>query len=429
VKKYIAISFISLFFAQTPAEITIGIEGVYLPKIFGDIKHHNLDIYGSGLFSTFQFRQDNFKMVNDMFLTNTWMHASKGGGKEVKGIFGYTHEGYIEYEKNWGTINNKWTAGRSFLDHGFGKFGQLLISRDSRPFDLLTWDISYKSISGNMTGFQLENINGKKRFLSLHTLNWNYKGKLTVSFSEASIYAGENRGIEWQFFNPMIFWLPERENPSTGQANGFLYGGMKYIHSSSFFVWAELLIDDYQIDREFTGGLEPTEIGFIGGVEKTGWPLISSDLWLEYTRITNRTYQTMDPAETYTHRGFPIGHYLGNDFDMIQLYYSQVNMNRKLKPYISLAYLRDGENGLDTPFDMPWEDSTVTMGTGYSEPFPTSPITYVTELELAADYRFGNDSFINAGLFYQHKIIQGKIEEDFSIILRLWLSLHKIFNY
>ncbi len=280
-----------------------------------------------------------------------------------------------------------------------------------------------------MTGIQLENINGKKRFLSLHTLSWNYKDKLTLSFSEASLYTGENRGIEWQFFNPVIFWVPERENPSTGMANGFLYGGVKFYHTPSLSFWSEIVIDDYQINRDTKGDLEPNEIGFIGGVEKTGWPFSSSDLWLEYTRLTNRTYQTPDLSETFTHRGFPIGHYLGNDFDMVQLYYSQTNLEGKLKPYISLAYLRDGANGLDTPFDFPWEDSTVTMATGYSEPFPTGPITYVAEMELAADYKFGSDSFINAGLFFQRKTLLGQTKNNFSFIIRLWFSLDKTFSY
>ena len=388
-----------------------------------------MDIYGSGLMSNFQFRQDNFTIVNRMFMTDTWKNASKGGGKEVKNSYGYTHEGFVQYANSWGMINNTWKMGRSFINHGFGKRDQLLISQDSRPFDLFSWDIHYKGISGNMTGVQLENVDNKKRFLSFHSFEWAVNEKLIVTLSESSIYSGENRGFEWQYFNPVIFWIPERENPSTGQANGIIYSGFKYNHSPTLSYWSEFLIDDYQINNESKGDLEPNEIGLLVGVEKTGWPVQSSDLWLEYTRITNRTYQTADVSEIYTHRGFLIGHSLGNDFDLIRLNYFQENMNGKLKPYISLAYLRDGANGLDTPWDEPWLDSTVTMATGFSEPFPTKPITYVTEIELAADYRFCNDSFINVGLFYQRKTLQGKTEEDFKIAPRLWLSLNKVFTY
>jgi len=411
------------------AIISIGITGVYNSTLFGNIKHHSNDIFGSGLISNFVFEEGSFLIVNRMFMTDSWANIEKGGGKKIKYIYGYTHEGYIQYEHPWGQINNTWILGRSFLDHGFGKRGQLLISNESRPFDLFSWSIHYKGLTGNMSGVQLENIDNKKRYLSIHTLNWKINNQITLSFSESSIYSGESRGIEWQFFNPVIFWVPERENPSTGQANGFIYGGIKYDHSPSQSFWGELLIDDYQINNKSKGDLEPNEIGILVGLGKTGWPMLSSDLSLEYTRITNRSYQTPDLSETYTHRGFPIGHYLGNDFDIIQLFYSQENVNWKLKPYISLAYLRDGANGLDTIWDEPWMDSTVTMATGYSEPFPTGPVTYITEMELAADYNFNSESIINGGLFYRRSTLLGITEEEITFVLRLWLSLNKTFNY
>ena len=83
-KKYILISFISaLAFTQdaqptvyqqetqanlsaeaflssreeAQVEITLGFDGLYTPHEFGNIKHHNMDIYSSGLMSNFQFRR------------------------------------------------------------------------------------------------------------------------------------------------------------------------------------------------------------------------------------------------------------------------------------------------------------------------------------------------------------------------------------
>ena len=58
--------------------------------------------------------------------------------------------------------------------------------------------------------------------------------------------------------------------------------------------------------------------------------------------------------------------------------------------YCDLAYLRDGAYGLETPFDTPWMDSTVTMATGYAERSPSGPITYFTELETGLDIYFKN---------------------------------------
>ena len=392
------------------------------------IKSHKNDIYNNGLYSNAELSFGPFKIVNSMFATTDSLESLKGGSINVKGIYGYTDRAFIQTDFEVKNVKNNIVFGREYLFIGQGRLSSLIMSSDSRPFDQIKWSVKYKDFSGNLGAFQLENHNNIKRFLTYHTIGYK-NDKLSLILTEAIIYTGIRRSLEWQYFNPVLFWTPEMVNNSTGGGNGLLFGSIKYNIDPSFSIWSELLVDDFQVNNESKGDLEPNEIGFLGGVEKTGWPLVSSDLWLEYTHITNRTYQTPDISETYTHRGFPIGHYLGNDFDMFQLYYSQENLNGKLKPYVSLAYLRDGANGLDTPFDTPWEDSTVTMETGYSEPFPTGPITYVAEMELAADYRFREGSFINAGLFYQRKTLQGKTEEDFSFIIRLWFSLDKTLLY
>ena len=392
------------------------------------VKSHNNDIYNNGLYSMAELNFGPFKIVNSMFATSDSLESLKGGSKKVKGIYGYTNRAFITTDFELENVKNNILFGREYLSIGHGKFGSLILSNGSRPFDQLLWSIKYKDFAGGLGGIQLENNNNIKRFLTYHTIGFK-NDKFSMTFTEAIIYTGVGRSIEWQYINPVLFWTPEMVNNSTGDGNGLLFGSIKYNFNLSLSLWTELLVDDFQVNHESKGDLEPNEIGFLSGVEKTGWPFVSSDLWLEYTRITNRTYQTPDVSETYTHRGFPIGHYLGNDFDMFQLYYSQVNMNGKLKPYISLAYLRNGANGLDTPFDTPWEDSTVTMETGYSEPFPTGPITYVTEMELAVDYHIRNNSMINGGLLYRRSTLQGETEEEFTFVLRLWLSLNKTFNY
>ena len=105
-------------------------------------------------------------------------------------------------------------------------------------------------------------------------------------------------------------------------------------------------------------------------------------------------------------------------------------MNQKLKPYITLSYLRDGANGLDTSFDTPWiDDPEVTMQTGYSEPFPTGPVRSITEMELAADYELKNGSLINAGLLYSNGSSSSASSSGFSIVIRLWLTFGKSIQY
>lgn len=429
-RKIILSFFLSVLIrAEEHSDLYFGIHGIYNSSNFFNIKHHRNDIYGSGLISEFRFQQGNFKIVNKMFMSDSWDSVSKGGGKQVKGIYGYTHEGYISYSKSLGALNHEFLFGRTFLEHGFGNVSDLLISTDSRPFDAFRWRIKYKSIIGTLDAIQLEPVNGENRFMTLHSIRLNLSNGLSLLFSESSLYASSG-GFNWQLLNPVIFWIPERENFPIISANGLLYGSIKYDISDKYSCFLEILIDDWQINKRSLSDLEPNEIGFTTGIQSNDFLVPNFNLWLEYTKVTNRTYQTPDIVESYIHRGFPIGHYLGNDFEIIQLKYSMDLTSTMFKPYLSMAYHNDGANGLDTPFDTPWmNDSSVSLETGYSEKFPTHPLSSTIEVELAADYDLKNGSLINAGILYSNKNSLANVPSGFSFVFRLWITFGKSIKY
>mgnify|MGYP001416050936 CR=1 FL=1 len=58
---------------------------------YGEIKHHKNDILKSGILSDFKFQYGDFKIINQMFLSTDSNSTKKGGGKKVKGLFGYTN--------------------------------------------------------------------------------------------------------------------------------------------------------------------------------------------------------------------------------------------------------------------------------------------------------------------------------------------------
>ena len=393
------------------------------------IKTHNYDIYNNGLYTLAELNLGPLVIVNSMFATNDSLESLKGSVKSAAGIYGYTNRAFIKTEFFTKSVKNKVLFGREYFSIGYGKMDNLIFGNGSRPFDQTLWVTDYKNYSGSVGVIQLENMNNKKRFLTFHSGSLS-NNKFSVTFAEAILYSGENRSLEWQYINPVLFWIPEMHNISTGEGNGFLYAGFKYLYSPSLSFWYEILIDDYRLVIKDWGGVpEPNEIGSMYGIEKTGWPYSSSDIVIEYTRITNRTYQTLTLEETYTHRGIPIGHYLGNDFDLVQFSFSNEIRNGKIKPLISLGYLRDGGNGLDTPFNRPWENSENLINGDYSEPFPTTPITFYYEAEFSSNIALGESSWINIGAFYQNKKIESESSSSLSIQFRIWLSLDKKFQY
>jgi len=391
---------------------------------------NNIDVMGDGIYTYFMFKDKHLLISNTMFVTNNKKEADRDKPYPVKNIYSYTNTAFIQGHWKIGNVVTTFLAGREYYKIGHARKATLFLNDFSRPYDQFRSTFKYKGVTMDLLTIQLNNIADERRLLHIHRLGLNLKNKLYISFNEGAFNTGVNRPIEFQYLNPFIYWLPDKTSSTTSRdSNSLLHCSISYYPTNGWNIWGEILVDDYQINHDKIDDLEPNELGFVLGFQRVDFPFETSDFWLEYSAVTNRTYQTEKLTETYIHKGYPIGHYLGNDFDMMQLYYSQENINKKVKPYISVSYIRDGANGLDTPFDTPWLDSTVTMGTGYSEPFPTSPITYVTEIELAADYHFRNGSFINAGLFYQHKTLQKKTEENFSFILRLWFTLDRVFNY
>ena len=138
------------------------------------------------------------------------------------GKYGYSNQGYIQFDSNSDVLKHKVIFGRAYIDHGFGKSCKILVSNWSRPFDQLTWQATYKGIRGSISGVQLNSINNINRYFSIHTIDFDIIENITVSFGESSIYAGEHRGIELQYFNPTLFSSCKRKSPEQNQANGFI---------------------------------------------------------------------------------------------------------------------------------------------------------------------------------------------------------------
>ena len=111
---------------------------------------------------TLNFIMGIFKIINQMFLSTDSNSTRKGGGKKIKGFFGYTNLGYLSYQTDIGLLQNQWIYGRYYVKNGFSKMGDLLIGKDSRPFDGFIGKINYKNIEGTFNAIQLEELNNYK---------------------------------------------------------------------------------------------------------------------------------------------------------------------------------------------------------------------------------------------------------------------------
>lgn len=207
------------------------------------------------------------------------------------------------------------------------------------------------------------------RYLAAHRLDIKLHHRLRVGLFETVVYGGEGRPPELYYLNPLQFFHAAQlnENRDDNTIVGFDFTCLPGKGTS---LYGQLLVDDFQIDRKTQGDQEPNEIGLMIGAFKAGKVgTILPDLKVEYVRITNRTYNQIDPANRYLFHNKVIGHPLGNDADSLSLK-ARFWPERTSFIEIEAAYRRRGEGSIYKAWDQPWMDVTGS----YHESFPTGVV-------------------------------------------------------
>jgi len=313
-------------------------------------------------------------------------------GKKWRGIVGYTEQAYAAV----GIGRFRFKFGRDFLRWGAGESGTLLFSDIARPMDQFTASAQLGPFRYTFLASALDDItldskiadslggSSAKRYISAHRLDVNLMhGRLQCAVTEAVLYGGIDRQLDWVFLNPFIFYHGAQLNKS-GSDNTFGTVDVSFFPVKKWEFYGSLLIDDIQLEKTGPGDLEPNEIGWLFG-SRLGDPFGVSGLTLsgEYVRVTNRTYKTPNSWETFIHRNKPLGYPLGDDFD-----YWQMGVSKWFGGdiWLKLGYsqTRKGEGSLFTPWDAPWFAYTVEQG--YSEPFPTGVVEKRREVRFSLRY-------------------------------------------
>ncbi len=313
-------------------------------------------------------------------------------GRKWRGIVGYTEQAYATV----GVGRFRFKFGRDFLSWGTGESGTLLFSDVARPMDQFIAFATMGSFQFTFLVSALDDItldsktadslggSFAKRYISAHRLDVNLiNGRFQCAVTEAVLYGGVNRQLNWIFLNPFIFYYGVHLNNS-GFANTFVTVDLSFSPVSRWELYGSLLIDDIQIEKICPDDLEPNEIGWLLG-SHLGDPFGVSGLTIsgEFVCVTNRTYKTPNPWETFIHRNKPLGYPLGNDFD-----YWQIGISKWFRGSLLLglrySQTRKGEGSLFTPWDAPWLDYTIEQG--YSEPFPTGVVEKRREVSFSALY-------------------------------------------
>ena len=272
-------------------------------------------------------------------------------GEKLTAVFG-------RYRSSWGpTLTN------------------LLLSQDARPLDGLTLryrlgrKLTFSYQLSRLDGFSADNPNDTvsvfvKRFYAAHRVDLRVHQSLRIGLFESVIFAGPGRGLELQFFNPLIVFHANQLNEDNND-NTFLGIDADWWPVAGVNVYGQFLIDDFQIENNTQGDQEPNELGWILGTHLVdqipGW-----DLRLQWDKVANRTYNQKLPRNRYLNQNRPLGHPLGNDFELYQVHLSRWWAGSNFLRMSGLLR-RSGEGSILAPWTEPW----LQAAGDYSEPFPT----------------------------------------------------------
>ena len=359
-------------------------------------------------------------------------------GKIWRGLTAINEQAYILFHFNTFSIK----FGRDYIRWGRGIDATLTVSDASRPFDQLQFQLRTEKAQFTYFASKLNTVSLSPQWQEKLKSPWAerymtggrgelalFDHRLQLAATQMVVWGG--RDPEWYFLNPFIFYYGELVN-EPDSLRGNILGSVEllYYPVPGIEVYGTLMIDDIQVEKTGPGDLEPNEIAWmVGGRVADPLGTDGLSLGIEYTRVANRTYNTLPEAEKFVHRNKPVGHFLGNDFDR-WLLHARKYLGRHMLLSLTVDLRRRGEGRVNQPFDQPWMNYTVEEG--YSEPFPSGIVE--RSRMITFDWRWHPRAPFFASLTARwqkaknYQNVEGKTLNRFEVFINLWWEAQWFFK-
>jgi hypothetical protein len=331
----------------------------------------------------------NFSLCTRYMLDENLAEDPDYQGKVWRGFAGTAAQAYLAFNLPY----FKLLVGRDRLAWGQRASGQLILSEHAHPLDMVKiqggWGVfqgtAFFSVLDPLAVHDSSQVTYIKRYLSGHRASLDLFSVAQLGFSETVLYGGEDRFVEPYYVIP-LFWYHGEQLNNGRDDNTFFGFDLTLRPKRGIVLYAELLIDDFQIEKKTQGDQEPNELGYSGAlslVDPFGLKGIGLDL--EYTRINNWTFNQKEEHNRYLHKKRLLGNPLGPDADNFCVSLSAW-LKRGLRSRIAYQLERQGEGRIDSPWSEPW---MLTEGE-YQEKFPSGVVEKLSYFGLALQYNYAN---------------------------------------
>ena len=270
----------------------------------------------------------------------------------------------ICYQNEWMIIQ----FGRGRQSWGAGNDIQLAITEESNSYDYGMLDLDFNSLKVRyFHGYLETDTLSISRYITGRGIEWNNNLNFLVSLSEIIIYSGENRFIDFSYFNPITTHLElelnNRQNKyGTDGGNGVWQFSLDYMLLNKIRLSLNYLVDEFVLDKvqKEKGKSGSSAYSFRSVFTPINKNNILITIYGSMISVGTNTFKHEDGYNNFAHRNSPLGWIYGSDSkeDKIGL---NCLINNKMKNKLEIGIRKNGEknflNDLYSPYSTYHEES------------------------------------------------------------------------
>ena len=230
-------------------------------------------------------------------------------------------EANIKYKPNQ-FIDLQLGYGRNFLGDGYRS---LLQSDGASPYPFFKINTTFWKIKYTNTYMWLKDVRDAAtidgtygtKYMASHYLSWNVTKNWNLGFFENVVWTNTNeRGFDFNFVNPLIFYRAVEFGSSSKTGNALLGLASKYKWNNSVNFYGQFLIDEFAIGdvRESNQSWRNKFAYQIGVKYYDAFKVKNLLLQVEYNQVRPYVYSHSNPITNYGHNNQSMGHMWGANF-------------------------------------------------------------------------------------------------------------------
>ena len=209
---------------------------------------------------------------------------------------------------------------------------------------------------------------GRKKHAASHYLEFNLTDNINIGVFETVLWLSkienDNRGYEFAYMNPIIFYRPVEFSQKSGKGNALM--GLNFDATTmSSTLYGQFILDDLNISRQkdfdenYSSGFFQNKFGFQLGLKTS---IKDLKFLIEYNQVQPYTYGHRTILQNYSHMNEALAHPLGANFKEIicVVEYAKKKWNYKIK----IIKANIGLDSLDTHYGQDIFSSDIDASTG-----------------------------------------------------------------